>query len=85
MALKATAVVDGDTVTITPAGSPAADIAKALLDAANGPGDLATVTTSTGLGWRTTKTVAEKAGLVDKPKPKTKAEPKADRRVTADN
>lgn len=45
MALNATAVVDGDTVTITPAGSPAGDIAKALLAAAAKPGDVVTVTT----------------------------------------
>lgn len=79
MALKATAVVDGDTVTITPAGSPAGDIAKALLAAAAKPGDVATVTTTSGLGWQTSKTVAEKAGLVDKPKPQSK------RRVTAES
>lgn len=67
MALKVTTTVHEDTVEVVSAGSTSGEIAKALLDAADDPAQVRTVTTTTGMGWHVPHTVAKKAGIVQTP------------------
>lgn len=67
MALKVTTTVHGDTVEVVSAGSTPGEIATALLDAADDPAQVRTVTTVTGMGWRVPASVAKKAGIVQTP------------------
>lgn len=64
MSVKVTTTVRDDTVEVVSAGSPSGEIAKALLDAADDPAQVRTVTTTTGLGWQVPLDVAKKAGIV---------------------
>ena len=64
MSVKVTTTVHDDTVEVVSAGSPSGEIATALLDAADHPDQVRTVTTTTGLGWQVPLDVAKKAGIV---------------------
>lgn len=64
MSLKVTTTVRDDQVEVVSAGSTSADIAAALLDAADDPAQVRTVTTTTGLGWQVPTSVARKAGIL---------------------
>ena len=65
MSVKVTTTLpDPDTVEVVSAGSTSGEIATALLDAADDPAQVRTVTTTTGLGWQVPLDVAKKAGIV---------------------
>lgn len=64
MSVKVTTTVHDDQVEVISAGSSSGEIAKTLLDAADDPAQVRTVTTTTGLGWQVPLEVAKKAGIV---------------------
>lgn len=89
MSLKATVTVhDSDVATVVSAGSGQGELAKALLDAADSPREVVTVSAGPKIGWQVPVRVAEKAGLVSKPstrgRSKSTAKAKADTESTSD-